>query len=288
MNLPLSILQPGPVAGERIVAIVGRGRSIGFALEPGLLLVEAVRAGFAAHGFESGVVELKNLPLSPFAYVMPALSKTPDNAAFYSDIFRPTGVSIVTGGAMTFGQRDGAGFFHCHALWREADGRLSGGHILPDETVVAGRTMVTALGLDGAAFEANPDPEINFKVFAPVPAAPRRVDAPSDVVAIRLRANQDFHGALEKICEDKDITNARIRGGVGSTIGARFDDGRVVENFATEVYVSKGAISPGPDGRPVATIDAALVDYTGAIAEGRLARGRNPILMTFEMVLEVL
>ena len=40
-------------------------------------------------------------------------------------------------GAMTFGQRDGAPFFHCHALWTEADGRAGGGHILPEETLVA-------------------------------------------------------------------------------------------------------------------------------------------------------
>lgn len=288
MSLPLHVQQPGPPAPDRIVAIAARGKSISFALEPGLPLVEAVRRGLAGQGFDSGVVELRELPLAPFAYVMPALSKTPENAAFYSDIFRPAGVSVVTGGAMTFGQRDGAEFFHCHALWREEDGRRSGGHILPDETMVAKRTLVTALGLDGAAFAANLDPEINFKVFAPVPAAPRGVDAPARVVAIRLRPNQDFHGALEKICQDNGISHARLRGGVGSTIGARFSDGRVVENFATEVYVAAGSISPGPDGKPVATIDAALVDYTGAMAEGRLARGQNPILMTFELALEIL
>jgi hypothetical protein len=35
----------------------------------------------------------------------------------------------------------------------------------------------------------------------------------------------------------------------------------------------------------VATIDGALVDYTGATAEGMLTRGDNPVLMTFELVL---
>jgi predicted DNA-binding protein with PD1-like motif len=38
---------------------------------------------------------------------------------------------------MTLGERDGAPFFHCHALWTEAGGRAGGGHILPEETVVA-------------------------------------------------------------------------------------------------------------------------------------------------------
>ena len=40
-------------------------------------------------------------------------------------------------------------------------------------------------------------------------------------------------------------------------------------------------------GRPSAEIDVALVDYTGALASGRLMRGDNPVLMTFELVLEV-
>ena len=44
---------------------------------------------------------------------------------------RPAGVTRLSAGAMTLGRRDGAPFFHCHALWREADGTLSGGHILP-------------------------------------------------------------------------------------------------------------------------------------------------------------
>ena len=147
------IKQPGPVASERVVAVEARGRAITFDLEPGVLLVDAVRHGFAAHGFTSGVIELGALALNPFAYVMPALSKTGENAAFYSDTFRPKGVSRLKHGAMTFGRRDGAPFFHCHALWTEAGGKVSGGHILPDETTVAERITVNAFGLDGALFE---------------------------------------------------------------------------------------------------------------------------------------
>ena len=52
--------------------------------------------------------------LGPFAYVMPALSKTGANAAFYSDTFRPKDVTQLKFAAMTLGERDGAPFFHCH------------------------------------------------------------------------------------------------------------------------------------------------------------------------------
>ena len=56
--------------------------------------------------------------------------------------------------AMTLGQRDGAAFFHCHALWTEADGHVDGGHILPEETIVAEPFEADAFGLDGAVFIA--------------------------------------------------------------------------------------------------------------------------------------
>ena len=51
---------------------------------------------------------------------------------------------------------------------------------------------------------------------------------------------------------------------------------------------SRGAIMSGVDGALEATLDVALVDYTGGLAEGRLIRGDNPVLMTMELVLEVL
>ena len=44
----------------------------------------------------------------------------------------------------------------------------------------------------------------------------------------------------------------------------------------------------GADGALEAALDVALVDYLGGLAEGRLLRGDNPVLMTMELVLEVL
>jgi predicted DNA-binding protein with PD1-like motif len=288
MSRPAYIKQPGPVAGPRIVAVATRGHAVTLRFEPGRRLVDAVAAAFSAHGFASGTVNVSGLSLGPFAYVMPALSTTGENAAFYSDVFQPKGITRVKHGAMTFGRRDGKPFFHTHALWTEADGKVSGGHIMPDETVLAEGTEVAAFGMADAVFEGNHDPETNFKLFGPMDvqsSALGRVRARA--YAVRLRPNQDFTGTLEAFCEDHKITRARIHGGVGSTIGAAFDDGRIVNNFATEVYIQRGVIEPGADGHPVAQIDVGLIDYTGATAEGRLTRGLNPVLMTFELVIEV-
>ena len=282
------ILQPGPPAPERIQWVEARGRAFSFTLEAGLPLLEAVRRSFAREGFVSGTVNVKGGALGPFAYVMPALSKTPEHAAFYSDTFRPAGITRLKLATVTFGQRDGAPFFHCHGLWTEADGRIHGGHMLPEETDVAEPFEVKAFGIDGAVFMAEPDRETSFKLFGPVPAKATEARTASRAFALRLRPNQDFAISLEAFCHKHGIARARLHGGVGSTIGARLTDGQSVEPFATELAVTSGVIAPNASGEPEAALDIALVDYTGGIAEGRLIRGDNPVLMTMELVLEEL
>jgi predicted DNA-binding protein with PD1-like motif len=282
------IEQPGSPAPERIQWAEGRGRAFVFTLQSGLPLLEAARRGFATAGFAGGALNMRGGALGPFAYVMPALSKTGANAAFYSDTFRPDGVTRLKMGAMTLGTRDSAPFFHCHALWTEASGRINGGHMLPEETIVAEPFEVEAFGIDGAAFTAELDAETNFKLFGPVSSVVTGAKTSSRAFALRLRPNQDFAGALEGFCRQHGIFHARIHGGVGSTIGAQFTDGSSVVPFATELAIRSGIITTGEGGTPQAELDIALVDYLGGLAEGRLVRGDNPVLMTMELVLEVL
>jgi len=284
MGRPAYVAQPGPSLAPRVIAVEGRGRAFEMPLKAGASLLQGAHDGFAREGFASGVLNIGALALGPFAYVMPALSKDGKNAAFYSDTFRPAGVTRFERGALTFGARDGAHFFHCHAIWREADGKRSGGHVLPEESFLAEDAVVQAFGIDGAAFEGAADPETNFKLFGPVAAAPHGAQTDRRAFAVRLRPNQCFHAALEQLTRDKGLRNARIFGGVGSTIGAAFEDGHEVPNFATEIFISDGRIVGDAAGTHTAEIDVGVVDYTGALAEGRLKRGANTILMTFELI----
>lgn len=292
--LPRSIRQPGPPAAERIVAVESRGTAFAIRLSAGENLLAGVNREFAAHGFIGGVVELADLTLRPMAYVMPALSTTPEHAAFYSAVFRPVGGTWVKRGAMTVGRRDGAPFFHAHACWVENESIERGGHILPDETIVGEPVELNAFGFSGGCFEATIDQETNFKLFEPRPddkdaaASMPSSSAHPRAFAVRVRPNQDLASALEGFCAAQGVARGRIWGGVGSTIGARFEHGPSVENFATEVYIAGGTIAPGPDGAPHARLPVGLVDFTGAVAEGVLRRGDNPVLMTFELVIEEL
>jgi len=285
MTRPGFIQQPGPALEPRLLAAEGRGEPFRFTLEPGLLLVEAMRRGFTAAGCASGTVRLKDAAFGPFTYVMPALSKDDQHAAFYSEFFRPAGIARMHAGALSFGTRDGAAFFHCHGLWREAEGRECGGHVIPEEAVVAEAVEVEAFGVRGARFEVMADPETNFRIFHPT-QHPDEHGKGARAFVVRLRPNQDFCGALESFCRERGIARARIHGGVGSTIGVCLTDGTVFENFATEVYIEQGMIEPDAPGGLAAAIDIGLIDYTGRIARGRLVRGDNPVLMTFELVIE--
>jgi predicted DNA-binding protein with PD1-like motif len=281
------VVQPGRPAPERIQWAEARGRAFTFALQAGLPLLETVRHGFAAEGFAGGTLRMTGGALGPLAYVMPALPRTRDHAAYYSDTFRPAGVTRLKTATMTFGERDGAPFFHCHAFWTEADGRSRGGHILPEEAIVAAACEVAAFGLDGGGFIAEHDAETNFKLFVPIATRSTGSTGTRRAFVLRLRPNQDFAHTIESFCRELGIKQAKLHGGVGSIIGARLTDGRIVEPFATEMAVLAGRVVPAADGL-AAELDIALVDHEGGLSQGRLVRGDNPILMTMELVLEAI
>lgn len=281
------IAHPGPLGTVRVDAMPVHLRQVDLLLQPGHALLPALvqALALAAPGCTSAVLRLHGGSMLPFAYVMPALSKTPDHAVYFSDRFDAPGAVQLLEGSVTFGLRDGAPWLHCHARWTDPDGTPHCGHLLPDEAVLATPQAATAWVLDGAAFTVVPDAETGFTLFRPLPCPPAS-DAMPQALAVRVAPNEDICSALEAVCAARGITQATVRGGVGSTVGAAFDDGRVVEPFVTEVLVQHGRIAPGPDGRPQAALDVALVDHTGGLASGWLQRGANGVLVTFELVLQ--
>ncbi len=269
------IQQPGPALHPRIIAVEGRGRLIETVLPAGVSFLEAV----AGLGAESCVMSLSGGAFGMLHYVIPSLPPDATHAAFYSETFVPAGGGRLRDGCVTFGLRAGAPFLHCHAFWTEADGALHGGHVLPVETYVAEPIAARVWVLDGVMFAQVHDPETNFTLFGPV-AVPGTAQG-RRCFGLRLRPNQDLCGALEAFCAAQGIAQARLHGGVASIVGAEFEGGVVVGNYATEMYVRSGMVRDG-----VASVDVALVDYTGRLSEGRLRRGANPVLMTVEIVVE--
>ena len=285
------IQHPGPAAARRLDVVPARITRCAVTLAAGQPLLAAVAQALAPHGTRSAVLTLHGGRLWPLAFVLPALAKTTEHAVYFSDRFEADGPVTLGFAAVTFGQHNDRPWLHCHALWTAADGTRHCGHLLPDEAMLATPMAATAWLLDGAEFQVVTDVETRFSLFKPVACAAATplphpaLAAARPALALRLAPNEDVCTALETACRAHGIRQATVCGGVGSTVGAVFDDGRVVQPFVTELLVQRGRVHTGADGAPVAEIDVSLVDHTGGLADGRLARGQNPVLVTFELVL---
>jgi hypothetical protein len=151
------------------------------------------------------------------------------------------------------------------------------GHLLPFDSVVAEDAEVAGLGAPDAWFEALPDAETNFTLFAAAGGG-----TGGGGLLVRLRPDEDVCRALVALASEHGIARARVHG-LGSICEPRFADGRHVPCIATEVRIDEGEIAAG-----AARIDVSLVDVDGGVHEGRLAPGLNPVGVTFEIVLEPL
>ena len=281
-----TVRHPGPPAAQRAMAVPVGALPIEAMLPAGVRLLDALADLLTARGVESAALTLSGGAFGPFAYVIPGLSPDNSQVAFYSATFRPAGETCLDVGAITVGWRQGAPFFHCHALWTEADGRPGCGHVLPDETVIAGAIHVRGAGIVGARFEVTPDPETGFSLFMPHATGTVPPAGATPALALRLAPNQDLIGTLERVGRAAGFQRATVQGGVASINQARFMDAPGIEGFATEQLVRRGSIRCAPDAGAASAVDIAIVDYTGAIGAGHLVPGDNPILMTFEAVLE--
>ena len=268
---------PGPPAPERENAVPCRARRFSLRLAAGQSVNAAVTAGLAEAGFTSGYVHLEDVAVSPMRYVIPAAAPDPSHAAWYSDTRAPEGVVTIERAGVIAGIRDGAPFIHCHGLWREPGGARTAGHLLPHEAILAADATVWGWGVEGAAFVARDDAETNFTLFS-AEAASTGETGPN-ALACTVRPNGDICHTIERLCRRHGMAEAAIFG-VGSLVGVDFADGRHVPSYATEVFVTAGGVSSA-----LCTLDVALVDIDGAVHEGRLLRGQNPVCVTFELLI---
>lgn len=308
-----SIQHPGHPIAQRVAAQQVEIEPFDLELPPHMTLMQAVAQSMQGVQAQCATFRMSGGGFEPFSYVMPALAKTSAHAVYFSDTYPVEGAVRLETASVTFGQRDGKPWLHSHAIWIEESGRRHCGHLLPDDIQVNAPIRAQGAALRGATFVVCPDGETNFTLFVPLKSMARpvqtsmaRISQTGDDIkgsdktatlaqtphrkgyALRVAPNVDICTALETFCNQRGITRATIQGGVGSTVGAVFDDGRVVEPFVTELLIRKGEILTNAAGQTQAQLDVSMVDYKGGVSEGRLARGQNPVLVTFELALEVL
>jgi predicted DNA-binding protein with PD1-like motif len=300
-----SIQHPGQPSLQRVAAQQVELEPFALELPGHMSLMQAVAQSMHGIGAQCATFRMQGGGFEPFSYVMPALAKTSAHAVYFSDTYPVEGAVRLETASVTFGQRDGKPWLHSHAIWIEASGRRHCGHLLPDDIQVNHPIQAQGVAVRGATFTVCPDGETNFTLFVPLKSMERPSQTTASMnaahkppassqtprnkgYALRVAPNIDICTALETFCRERGITHAKVQGGVGSTVGAVFDDGRVVEPFVTELLIRHGEIFTNAAGQTQAQLDVSMVDYKGGVSEGRLARGQNPVLVTFELALEVL
>lgn len=258
-------------------------------LRAGHSLLDAFRLAGEAHDLYSAVGRFKSGQFADLHYVMPALSSSPDHSVYYSQHYTHPGPVQIEQASVTLGRnRDGELWLHCHAAWRDAQGQLQAGHILPDQTILGGSPELDMTYVRGAAFETLPCPETNFSLFTPVARpelSPAQAGSPKSWI-VTLAPNQNISAVLRDICRDLGLTRAVIRGGVGSLVGAILEPELVVEPFVTEVLIEEGRIDLSLPADQQVQLDVIIIDYQHGVHRGRLKPEVNSVLVTFELVLE--
>ncbi|WP_420403561.1 hypothetical protein [Nisaea sp.] len=277
-----AVTHPGPVAAERQEILPAEGRPVALTLGAGLPLEDAVAEAMAAEGLDGAWLEIEEAIVSTLDYVIPALSPDEDHVAWYSDIRSFGGPGRIEKLGMMVGREGGASFLHGHGLWAPAGGEIAMGHILAPRTMLAAPAVARGTGLAGARFERRPDEETNFTLFRP--SGKEREAETADYALVRLAPNQDFSDALDTACARLGWESARVHG-LGSLIGAAFEDGGTLDSLPTEFLIldaearAEGRTGPGPE--------IAIVGVEGGdIRSGALKRGGNAVLITAELLLE--
>ena len=291
------LLQPGPAPVERIESLAGPGVLLGYTLEPGRSLVEALTAPLVAAGLRSAAIVFGAAALAPFRFVLPGPARDGAHVAWFSDPHAPGGdptrpTVVETANAdlrlacrralralpRRLGRAGRDAARRSHAARRNLSCRPS-----PRPCLGAGGRRDHRRSRSGDEFPAVPS-------AGGAGGAPRAggfvPDGAIRLIAARVRPNEDVGAALVALCARYGLARAAVRGSLGSLIGAGFADGRVVPDLATEVLVRYGTVAPGADGALAATLDLVVVDALGRPHEGRLAPGENPVCITFEVMLE--
>ncbi len=277
-----AVTQPGPIAETRRDIVPANGRPIEVNLRPYIPLADAIAEALDAENCTGAWLEIKSADVARLSYVTPALAPDSEHAAWWSEIYRFNGAGTIHHLGMMVGRDQGACFLHGHGRWSPATGGIAMGHILAQQTVLSRPAVAHGIGLRKAYFDRRPDPETNFNLFQPTGDALAASDAP--YALLRLAPNQEFSSALDLVCAELGWQSAKIFG-QGSLIGAHFDDGSTLDSLATEFLIlnaearADGSLASGPE---IAIVGIDPDD----LRHGVLQRGKNPILITAELLLQ--
>ena len=270
----------GPASGQRIDLHPCRAQPISLTLAAGTSLDKAIAHAMDAAGLVGAWIEFLGAPVDCLSYVLPSDKPTEHTIVWYSKRYDLPAPGVIDRIGFTVGRSGGNSFLHGHGLWRGADGPACLGHILPEHTILTNDITAHGYATKDAYFDRRPDAETGFSIFQPTSNGhPKDADA----AVLRIMPNTEFAEALAEACSDLGWGRARVQG-LGSLIGADFQDRRKLDSFATEFLILDAETTPTVGEAPGAEIAVVGVDGN-SVMTGRLSLSNNPVLVTAEVVL---
>lgn len=292
--MPLPSLVPelhhfGPRRPERLVSVPAAAEGHCVSFDRATTLSEALHDALRARGASSGFAELFGVRLPRVRFVHPATGDGVRRAVSFTSPKQQDDVQLVQASAI-IGSRFGEDFVHCHAMWRDADGELYGGHLLAGTLIEPGTGFAIVTAAHGVDLISDDDPETFMPTFTPHRSDRTRsgTEALVPTIIARVLPNEDLTDSAIEVARGAGFAKAVVRAGTGSLIGADFapgEDGhrRIIDGPATEVISVNGVVDADAG---TAQLTAILVDRHGQLHAGPLTRGANPAAVTFELVLQ--
>lgn len=164
-----TVVHPGPYAPVRIAHMhADKGRHLRLSLPAGRTLYDSLVQALAAEDVASASMTLIDGELEHLSFCMALPDPSGRVLATYGAPEALRGARLIFGNATLGRLAGGIPVVHCHGAFCEADGRVRGGHILTDRTVV-GCMPVTAVvtTLDSFELRVSYDEETRMPLMRP-------------------------------------------------------------------------------------------------------------------------
>ena len=163
------LVHPGPVGAIRIEhRHAATARHFRLGLEPGRTLQDAIIEPLLALGVRAASMTLLGGRLERLLYCVAPPDPTGERVANYTRPIEAGTATLIFGNATLGKSARGEPVVHCHAAFVCADGRVRGGHIVVDRSIVADMPLpVLATSLDGIELRITQDEETHMPLMRP-------------------------------------------------------------------------------------------------------------------------
>ena len=171
-----TLVHPGPAGPIRIEhRHANQARHFRLGLAPGRTMEDAIIEPLLVLGVRSASMTLLGGRLERLLYCVAPPDPTGERVANYTRPIDAGAATLIFGNATLGKSARGGPIVHCHATFVCADGRVRGGHIVVDRSVVGGAPLpVLVTSLDGIELRITQDDETHMPLMRPFAAAAQR------------------------------------------------------------------------------------------------------------------